>query len=678
MLSLSALIRFIHLTSSAFLLGSFIFHVVVWRPALRKAGAESPKEWVASEGSQLRLTRWTLLTIFVSGLLAFWLQIVSVTGASFVQALNPENIGGVLLGTRYGIVWLIRVGLILLLGGLFWVKLGSSSFHSRAGFIFAAPLVMALAFSGHAAAGEGSWLFVQLAADALHLLAASAWVGGLIAFTLFLIWIARTDRRWSGVALQEATRRFSLLGLASVTVLVLTGLVNAWTLVGAVPPLMGTAYGKLLVTKLILLLPLIGVAAINRLQIKPQVLALRIGMSIETMKALLLRLKRNVMTEAVLGLSVLLIVGLMSVTPPARHIQPDWPFSFRWSWNAVKGSAKIRSQLMVGRWLAVAGVAGLAFALFRRRHRHLALGASVVSLAYGGLVAHTALWIDAYPTTYTRPSVPYNVISVANGAFLYQEACVVCHGKGGYGDGPGGKGLKPRPADLTAKHAADHTAGDLFWWLSHGVKGSAMPGFNGSLEEEERWDMINFLRALSYAEQARQMTGLVEPDPWLVAPDFVYRTSTEEGKSLKDHRGSRIVVLVLFTLPSSAARLEELDKIYGRLQENNVEILAVPNEVEAIGKLGAMVRSLPLVTDGSREIFDTYTLFRRSFSEQGSLPDPPIPPHTEFLIDRQGYVRARWIPRDGPGWNKTDNLLREIARLNKEKPSAPAPDEHVH
>ena len=91
-----------------------------------------------------------------------------------------------------------------------------------------------------------------------------------------------------------------------------------------------------------------------------------------------------------------------------------------------------------------------------------------------------------------------------------------------------------------------------------------------------------------------------------------------------------------------------------------------------------MVRSLPLVTDGSREIFDTYTLFRRSFSEQGSLPDPPIPPHTEFLIDRQGYVRARWIPRDGPGWNKTDNLLREIARLNKEKPSAPAPDEHVH
>jgi putative copper resistance protein D len=63
---------------------------------------------------------------------------------------------------------------------------------------------------------------------------------------------------------------------------------------------------------------------------------------------------------------------------------------------------------------------------------------------------------------------------------------------------------------LTAKHSADHTAGDLFWWLTHGVKKDGaltpMPGFGASLEEEERWDMINFLRTLSAAERARQMT----------------------------------------------------------------------------------------------------------------------------------------------------------------------------
>jgi putative copper resistance protein D len=50
----------------------------------------------------------------------------------------------------------------------------------------------------------------------------------------------------------------------------------------------------------------------------------------------------------------------------------------------------------------------------------------------------------------------------------------------------------------------------------------------------------------------------------------------------------------------------------------------------------------------------------------------------EFIIDRQGYVRARWIPRDGPGWEPVGNLMREIDRLSQEKPSAPAPDDHVH
>jgi putative copper resistance protein D len=50
----------------------------------------------------------------------------------------------------------------------------------------------------------------------------------------------------------------------------------------------------------------------------------------------------------------------------------------------------------------------------------------------------------------------------------------------------------------------------------------------------------------------------------------------------------------------------------------------------------------------------------------------------EFLIDRQGYVRARWIAAESRGWSNTDILLREIATLNSETPSAPAPDDHVH
>jgi putative copper resistance protein D len=71
-------------------------------------------------------------------------------------------------------------------------------------------------------------------------------------------------------------------------------------------------------------------------------------------------------------------------------------------------------------------------------------------------------------------------------------------------------------------------------------------------------------------------------------------------------------------------------------------------------------------------------LFRRSLSERGMAADPPVPSHMEFLIDRQGYVRARWIAADNRGWLNTDLLLGEIAQLNQEKPSAPAPDDHMH
>jgi putative copper resistance protein D len=661
------------------------FQLIVARPALSAAGAASAVEFAAYAGRRLTLARWTLLTVFLTGLLGFWLQVASVTSVPLTQALRPENIGGVLLGTRYGTVWLVRVGFIVVLAGLIFGERATRSDDSRAlPLIFAAALVMALAFSGHAAAGEGVWLVAQLAAYALHLLAAGAWLGGLLALVLFLGWLRRAHPSWAQAVLKETTRRFSLLGLACVTVLLLTGIFNAWTLVGALPPLVGTTYGKLLLVKLALLAPLLAVAATNLLNLKPRILALGGESSTISASGLLRRLKRQVQIEATIGICILLIVGWMSITPPARHIQPEWPFAFRWNWNVLNSSsAKIRAQFTQAQWWAGAGLAGIiGCLLLRRRYRYLLLGAGVASLGYGGWIAHNALSIDAYPATYLRPSVPYNAISVTNGLRLYYEACASCHGVGGYGDGANGKGLKPKPADLTAKHSADHTAGDLFWWLSHGMKVDGlpgpMPGFAQSLEEEERWDMINFLRALSSAERARQMSTLVEPDAWLVAPDFVYRTLADESRSLKDHRGNEIVMLVLFSLPESRARLAQLEAVSPELLSKKVKILAIPSEIQQVLQLNGSLKSLSLVADGSREAFDAYALLRRTFSEQGTLPDPPVPPHMEFLIDRQGYVRARWIPRDGPGWDKMENLMRGIDRLNQEKPSIPAPDDHVH
>jgi putative copper export protein len=285
--------------------------------------------------------------------------------------LSPEIIGGVLLGTRYGIVWLIRSALIVLLTGLLFGRQENPADYWRiAGPILASALIMAPAFSSHAAAGEGIWLVAQLAAYALHLLAASAWLGGLPAFAIFLAWIIRLNHPWTRVTSGEATRRFSLLGLVCVTVVLVARLFNAWTFVGAVPPLMGTAYGKLLLVKLALLLPLLAVATINLRKLKPGILAREDQSSWPRLGELLRRLKRNVKTEAAIGACILLIVGLMSITPPARHIQPDWPFAFRWNWNVLNGSATVCSQMAEAEWLAAAGLIGLVgYAILGRRLR---------------------------------------------------------------------------------------------------------------------------------------------------------------------------------------------------------------------------------------------------------------------------------------------------------------------
>jgi putative copper resistance protein D len=277
--------------------------------------------------------------------------------------------------------------------------------------------------------------------------------------------------------------------------------------------------------------------------------------------------------------------------------------------------------------------------------------------------------------------VPYHATSIANGAALYRAHCVPCHGPGGRGDGPGGAGLPRPPADLTAPHAADHTAGDMFWWLTHGIPVAGMPPFGAALGEEERWDLINFIRALAAGERARQLTAVVRPNrPWLVAPDLTIAVGPAPPRALKELRDRWTVLIVLFTLPESRPRLVQLAEAYNTLQATGAEVIAVPlgDGAEIIRRLGGRPPLLfPVITDGAAEIAATYTLFARGLAPRAPAAPPPL--HVEFLLDRQGYVRARWLPGSpGRGWDDLAALVDQILLLERETPVGPPPDEHVH
>ena len=680
MIPFEVLVRFLHFVAALLLLGSFSFTFLVVRPAAKKA-SEASSSFLTLSRMQLLIARWALLLAIVSAFVALAIKIDTATGQSWSAFHDANARAAVLIGTRFGIVWmgrmliacLLAVMLLLHLRG--WLR-ADSLVVSITGVMLSGLFLVALAFAGHAAAAEGLTFVVQVFADALHLLAVGAWLGGLLPLILLFDWIRKTNEPASLLIAQEATRRFSLIGLVSVAVLVPTGSFNASYLVNGFAPLFGTSYGWLLLAKLALLIPLIGLAAVNLLRLKPRLLSFSSLDHATRVSEVLFRLKRSVVAELGVGAMVLLLVGAMGVTAPARHIQPEWPFSFRLSWDINPTTPPaIRSQVNTGGAVALVGMLPFLIAFFRRRRRGWMIGAGVVIVGVGTIIAAAAVSIDAYPTTYRRPLVPYQAISIVNGQSLYRENCTACHGDSGYGDGPAAEDLNPRPANLTARHATDHTAGDLYWWLSYGIKETAMPGYQNSLTEEERWDLINFVRALSSGRRARSLASIVETEASLVAPDFSYETN-REAKTLKDHRGSKIVLLIFFTLPQSQERLKQLDDAQTQLTAAGVEIILVSSDgEEANMKIGTVSQ---VVTEGRREIFETYSLFGTSFAYDPSPSDASRPHHTEFLIDKQGYIRARWIAREGAGWSKIENLLQQVETLRNEKSQSPAPDDHVH
>jgi putative copper resistance protein D len=215
--------------------------------------------------------------------------------------------------TQFGHVWIVRAFLAGLLFFALWLgKPGDALTRLGQGLTTVAALCLtgSLAWSGHAAGSPGVIGDFHLIADALHLVAAAAWLGGLLALALlFVLAIRRTDPALAST-LQVATWRFSTLGLLSVGTLFATGLVNTWMLAGNLPNLLETDYGRLLLLKIALFVAMVAIAGINRLRLTPALPNTQAAH----------RLDRNARVELALGVAIIAIVGLLGVLPPAVHV----------------------------------------------------------------------------------------------------------------------------------------------------------------------------------------------------------------------------------------------------------------------------------------------------------------------------------------------------------------------
>ncbi len=299
--------RFLHYVASTTLAGAAFF------PLYAYAGAE-PEMLVRWRS---RVLRWSAVLALISGLAWFAFAVANMSGA-LADLADPEIVGSVLRDTGFGVVWTVRM---LVAAALVAVTLLQSSPRATVGrdlvtSFLAAGLLASLAGAGHTQIEEGWKGLLHVAADAAHLLAAGAWLGGLVPLAFILLGYAGTRPGASPVDVDGVLMRFSGMGYGAVATLVGTGLVNGWLLVGSVSSLLHSTYGQILMAKLACFGGMLALAAANRFWLVPALEASRragVGAS-DVWRG---RLRAHVLSEQGLGLLVLLSVSILGTIRPA-------------------------------------------------------------------------------------------------------------------------------------------------------------------------------------------------------------------------------------------------------------------------------------------------------------------------------------------------------------------------
>ncbi len=238
-------------------------------------------------------------------LLGFLFMVAEMTGTGF-RDLDWQLAGELATGIALGWAFLVRM-----------VALGSAGLVSIANARSLSWLVVpsaialgTLAWSGHAAAGEGALALPHLGLDILHLLAASIWLGALV---LFLAMLSN-----AAIAPNESARAltgFAGIGSALVGVLTVTGLANLWFIA---PPdtwfdIAATGYGWLLAAKLALFAGMLSLAALNRFVLTPRLLA---SAARNEGGDRLRALRISIAVEFLAALAILLVVSRLGLLDP--------------------------------------------------------------------------------------------------------------------------------------------------------------------------------------------------------------------------------------------------------------------------------------------------------------------------------------------------------------------------
>jgi putative copper resistance protein D len=251
-----------------------------------------------------RVRRLALIASILALIAAIaWLALESASMADeWSAAVDPDQIGAVLTGTAFGHMWALHLALAATLVAV--VAVGPRARWAAAA-VASGALLASLGLVGHAAMQTGAEGVLHRANHAVHLVAAGAWIGGLVPFAMCLRAYERDDLRQDAV---RAMAGFSFWGQFIVAAIVLTGIINIALTSHRAPIPPTTPYRTLLVAKLITVTIMIQLALFNRLVLAPRLKASANALT---------TLRATSAAEVALGCVVIALVSVFALFDPA-------------------------------------------------------------------------------------------------------------------------------------------------------------------------------------------------------------------------------------------------------------------------------------------------------------------------------------------------------------------------
>ena len=289
--SLVAVCRFVHFAAVFILFGSIAFRSVIAAGQVR--GIVAP-----------HLAKWQHIAIWFAAISAVvWLILaVAEAGDGLASAADPAMVAAFLTGTNFGRVWMLRLAL---LGTLLAITISSRKPSERLMLVLTAILVGELGWIGHPAEHDGVVGLLHCANYSVHATAAALWVGALPALALSLA-LAKGDDMRADIA--ATVERFSRAGYLAVSLVVITGVIGTWSMLGTWPSWTASPYQFWLAIKLALVAVMLGLAATNRFVFTPALMARP-----DPSRAALWRMTLG---EVALGFTILALVAHFGMLPP--------------------------------------------------------------------------------------------------------------------------------------------------------------------------------------------------------------------------------------------------------------------------------------------------------------------------------------------------------------------------